>query len=257
MITDPWFYAVAIPAVLLMGLSKGGGFAGVGIVGLPLMSLVIPPLQAVTIILPILMVQDIVGVWAFRKDFSAESLKILIPASCVGMTIGYFTAATVSNAGVMIMVGTIAIVFVVYSLLGGAARRTEPAPQNLIKGSFWSTVSAFTSFIANAGAPPFQVYMIPLKLPPKIFAGTAAMYFAFLNYVKFFAFMHLGQVTMPNLATSAVLFPLAIAATFVGLWTVSRIDLKAFYRIVYVLTFLIGIRLVWAGLQALDLTAKL
>lgn len=253
MITDPWFYAVAIPAVLLMGLSKGGGFAGVGIVGLPLMSLVIPPLQAVTIILPILMVQDIVGVWAFRKSFSTETLKILIPASCVGMTIGYFTAASVSNASVMILVGVIAIVFVAFSLLGGAAKRTEPAPQNWIKGSFWSIVSAFTSFIANAGAPPFQVYMIPLKLPPKLFAGTAAMYFAFLNYVKFFAFMHLGMVTVPNLSTSAVLVPLAIGATFIGLWTVSRINLKSFYQIVYVLTFLIGLRLVWGGLRALGL----
>lgn len=253
MITDPWFYAVALPAVLLMGLSKGGGFAGVGIVGLPLMSLVIPPLQAVTIILPILMVQDIVGVWAFRKDFSAETLKILIPASCIGMTIGYFTAASVSNASVMILVGVIAITFVVFSLAGGAAKRDTPAPQNWIKGSFWSTLSAFTSFIANAGAPPFQVYMIPLKLPPKLFAGTAAMYFAFLNYVKFFAFMHLGQVTVPNLTTSAVLAPLAIGATFIGLWTVSRINLKVFYRIVYVLTFLIGVRLVWGGLQSLGL----
>ena len=45
MITHAGFYLAAIPAVTLMGLSKGG-FAGIGMLGLPLMALAIPPVQA-------------------------------------------------------------------------------------------------------------------------------------------------------------------------------------------------------------------
>ncbi|MDP4594061.1 MAG: sulfite exporter TauE/SafE family protein [Beijerinckiaceae bacterium] len=250
MITDFTFYMVAIPAVLLMGLGKGG-FAGVGILGLPLLSLVIPPLQAIAIILPILMVQDIVSVWAFRKDFSRINLLILMPGSALGMIIGYFTAATVSDAGVMIMVGVISVIFVAHSLLRRSAKDMAPAEPSWVKGNFWGTFSGFTSFIANAGAPPYQVYMIPLKLPPKEFAGTGALYFAILNYIKFFAFMHLGQVSAPNLATSAALFPLAIVATMGGVWLVKRMPLQAFYRIIYALTLAIGLRLIWSGLRAL------
>lgn len=250
MITDPVFYYVAIPAVLLMGLGKGG-FAGVGILGLPLLALVIPPLQAVAIILPILMVQDIVGVWAFRKDFSRINLKILMPGSCLGMIVGYFTAANVSDAGVLIMVGLIAIIFVAYSILRRSDKSSMPQDASWGKGSFWGTIAGFTSFIANAGAPPYQVYMIPLKLPPKEFAGTGAMYFALLNYIKFFAFMHLGQVSAPNLATSAVLFPLAIIATIGGVWLVKRVPLLVFYRITYALTAIVGLKLIWDGLRAL------
>jgi len=246
MITDFWFFVVAIPAVLLMGLGKGG-FAGTGVLALPLMALVIPPIQAITIILPILMVQDIVSLWAFRNDYSARSLKILFPGGALGMVAGYFTAATVSNGGVLVLVGIISVAFVVHSVAGRSARALAPAQASWGTGSFWATVSGFSSFIANAGGPPFQVFMVPQKLPPKIYAGTSAIFFAVLNYIKFFAFMHLGWVSLPNLATSAVLFPLAIAATIGGVWLLKRVPLQIFYRIIYALTFLVGVKLIWDG----------
>ena len=250
MISDPAFYIVAIPAVLLMGLGKGG-FAGIGILALPLLSLVIPPIQAIVIILPILMVQDIVSLWAFRKDYSARSLKILFPGGAVGMVAGYFTAARVSNGGVLVLVGLISVVFVVYSLFGRAGRAATMKPATWGKGSLWATLSGYTSFIANAGGPPFQVFMVPQRLPPAIYAGTGAIFFAVLNYTKFFAFIHLGQVSQPNLATSAVLFPLAIAATMFGVWLVRRVPLQPFYRIIYAATFVLGVKLMWDGGTAL------
>jgi uncharacterized protein len=246
MITDWTFYAVAIPAVLLMGLGKGG-FAGVGVIALPIMALAISPLLAIAIILPILMVQDIVSVWAFRKDFSRRTLWLLTPGSALGMIVGYFAAARVSDAGVLILVGVISVVFVIYSLAKRQAADAPPQTLGWTKATFWSGLSGFTSFIANAGAPPYQVAVVPLKLPPKVFAGTGAMYFAFLNYVKFFAFLHLGQISLPTLKTSVVLFPLAIASTFVGVWLVKRIPLAIFYRIIYALTFTIGVKLMWDG----------
>ncbi|MCC2098414.1 MAG: sulfite exporter TauE/SafE family protein [Hyphomicrobiales bacterium] len=250
MITDFWFYVVAVPAVLLMGLGKGG-FAGTGVLALPLMALVIPPIQAITIILPILMVQDIVSLWAFRNDYSSRSLKILFPGGALGMIAGYFTAATVSNGGVLVMVGIISVVFVIHSVAGQAARALAPAQATWGAGSFWATISGFTSFIANAGGPPFQVFMVPQKLPPKIYAGTSAIFFAVLNYIKFFAFMHLGWVSMPNLTTSAVLFPLAIAATIGGVWLLKRVPLPTFYRIIYALTLIVGVKLIWDGARVL------
>jgi len=246
MITDWIFYAAAIPAVMLMGLGKGG-FAGVGVIALPILSLAISPLLAIAIILPILMVQDIVSVWAFRKDFSATTLIKLAPGSALGMIAGYFTAAVVSDHVVLIIVGVVAVLFVLYSILKPTKADAPPQQLHWPKATFWSSLSGFTSFIANAGAPPYQVAVIPLKLAPKIFAGTGAMYFAALNYIKFFAFLHLGQISFPTLATSAVLFPLAIVSTLMGVWLVKRITLETFYKVIYAITFLIGVKLIWDG----------
>ena len=243
---DWTFYAAAIPAVILMGLGKAG-FAGVGVIALPILSLVISPLLAIAIILPILMVQDIVSVWAFRKDFSVATLIKIAPGSALGMIAGYFTAAVVSDYAVLIIVGVVAVLFVIYSVF--KPQKADAPPQQLRwpKATFWSSLSGFTSFIANAGAPPYQVAVIPLKLPPKIYAGTGAMYFAAMNYIKFFAFLHLGQITTPTLSTSAGLFPLAIASTLGGVWVVKRVPLAIFYKITFVLTFLIGVKLIWDG----------
>jgi uncharacterized protein len=56
-IADPLFFLLAIVAVILLGLSKGG-FFGLGVMALPLMSLSVPPLQAAAIILPTVLAQD-------------------------------------------------------------------------------------------------------------------------------------------------------------------------------------------------------
>src|SRR6186713_3620704 len=92
MTTDPLFYAAAIPAVILLGLAKGG-FSGIGVLAVPLMTLVVSPVQAASITLPILIVQDAVSVWVFRREWDGRSLAILIPSSLVGIVLGYVLAA--------------------------------------------------------------------------------------------------------------------------------------------------------------------
>ena len=50
MVQDPLFYALAVPAVVLMGLAKGG-FSGVGAVSMPLLAMAISPVKAAAILL--------------------------------------------------------------------------------------------------------------------------------------------------------------------------------------------------------------
>src|SRR5918998_2198034 len=115
MITDPLFYAVAIPAVILVGLSKGG-VRGLGVLSLPLMALVISPVRAAAIMLPILIVQDSVAVWIYRRHWDARNLMILLPSAAVGVVLGYLLAEYVSDAGVALAVGLLSVGFAVRQL---------------------------------------------------------------------------------------------------------------------------------------------
>src|SRR5919112_3047075 len=108
MITEPLFYVAATPAVILLGLSKGG-FSGVGMLSLPLMALFISPVQAAAITLPILVVQDVVSVWAFRHSWDRRNVAILLPGALVGVLLGYLLAARVSESAVKLAVGTVGI----------------------------------------------------------------------------------------------------------------------------------------------------
>ena len=242
---NPSFYLIAVPAVLVLGLSKGG-FAGVGALAMPMLSLVIPPVQAAAITLPVLIVQDVVGVWAFRKSWDGYVLGWMVPGAGFGILGGYCFAASVSMAAVLVAVGGVSLVYGAWQLfrrwLGHLpVERRLPGWVGTIAG----VLSGFTSQIAHAGQPPFQLWVLPRKLPRDVLVGTTAIYFASLNWVKVPAYYALGQFSRGNLIASASLIPVAILSTFVGVWLVRRVDAERFYTAIYALMVLLGVMLLW------------
>jgi uncharacterized membrane protein YfcA len=244
------FYLVAAPAVIILGLSKGG-FTGLSSLAMPMMSLVISPVRAAAIVLPVLIVQDWVSVWAFRRDFSPRNLLILIPASIIGVAAGWLLAARVSEDAVRLAVGVISIAFVGYMLIRDRLGLAPVATPGVPAGLLWGSLAGFTSFISHAGSPPFQVYVMPQNLKPRVFAGTATMFFAAVNLIKLPPYLMLGQFSRQNLTVSALLIPVAVLSTFAGVWLVRRVAADRFYAIILVITFLIGVKLTYDALLAL------
>ena len=250
-ITDPLFYAAAIPAVTLLGLAKGG-FSGLGMLSLPLMALVVSPVQAAAITLPILIVQDVVSVWAYRYTWDRRNVVILIVGATSGILTGYLLAAQVSDAAIKLAVGLISIAFAVRRLvLERGGREPKATPADVPRGIFWGWVTGFTSMIAHAGGPPFQIYVMPQRLPRDVFVGTGAVVFALINWIKVPPYLALGQMTVENMATAGALFPVAIASTWAGVLLVRRFSGQLFYTAVYVLLVFVGAKLVYDGAQAL------
>ena len=249
MISDPGFYAIAVPAVLLVGLSKGGFLSGLTIVGVPLLALVIPPVQAAAVLLPVLIVMDAIGVVAYRREFDPINLKILVPAASLGIFIGWLTAAFVSESHVRLIVGLVALAFTLDYWLGIKPRGARPGPDP-VKGGFWGALTGFTSFVSHAGSPPFQMYMLPQRLPRRLYAGTAVMLFAIINLIKVPPYLLLGQFSAENLATAALLLPLAPLGMIFGIYLVRRVPEEPFYRIAYGCLFLVALKLVWDGGRA-------
>ena len=250
MSTDLLFYAVAIPAVILLGLAKGG-FSGIGVLAVPLMTLAVSPVQAASITLPILIVQDAISVWVFRKAWDGRSLAILTPSALVGIVLAYLLAAHVSTAAVELAVGLVSLLFGARQLqitLRGVAR---PRQSSDVMGVVWGTTSGFTSQIAHAGGIPFQIYMLPKRLDRDVLIGTSAIFFATMNWLKVPAYAALGQFTRGNMATSLALFPLAVVSTVVGAKIIRRVDPERFYVLIYVLLLLTGMKLSWDGATAL------
>jgi uncharacterized membrane protein YfcA len=250
MVTNPWFYAAAIPALLVNGISKGGFAGGLGILAVPLLSLTLPPSQAAGIVLPVLLLMDAVGVWAYRRAFDRATLLLLLPSALIGNALGYLTFSWFNDKLLGLMVGAIAVGFTLDMALHRGLE-APPRPRSLWKGTFWGTVSGFTSFVSHAGAPPLNVYLLPLRLEKKIYTGTTVMFFAFVNLTKVPTYFALGQLGPGNLLTALVLSPLAPAGMYLGLWLNGRMNPRWFFRIVYALVFGSGVKLVWDGIAAL------
>lgn len=249
--SEPSALLAGIVAVVLVGLSKGGLGGALALLGVPIMALAIPPVQAAGILLPILLVMDAISLWAWRGQYHAETLKRMLPGAAIGIGIGWLTAALVSDAMVRLIVGVLALAFSARWLLSGRTRRAAPRPQSTARASLWSTLAGYTSFVAHAGGPPFQVYAMPLRLDPRIYTGTSVIFFAVVNAIKVIPYAALGQFDTANLTAAAALLPLAVVATLGGAWVVKRMRAEVFYPVMYAMVVLVGLRLCWDGVSAL------
>jgi len=241
---DLGFMLAAGIAAFFVGMSKGG-VPMIGGLAVPTMALFMSPITAAGLLLPVYVVSDMFGVWAYRREFSGRNLAILIPASTLGIGIGWATASIVTEAVVMLIVGGVGIAFCLMRWLGGAGKAARPA--DVPRGIFWGAVSGFTSFVSHAGGPPYQMYVVPQKLPKMVYAGTTTLTFAVVNALKLVPYWALGQLNAGNLAVTALLIPVAVAATFVGVRLTRVLPEQLFYRLVVGALFLISLKLTWDG----------
>lgn len=247
LIADPYFYAVTIPAVLLLGVSKSGFGAGFGSLAVPVMALAVTVPQAAAILMPVLLVMDVMGMAAFRKDLDLRLLRFLLPFGLLGIVVGALLFKVLDAHTVAGVVGVFTLLFLAQRLLFPPQPDSAPPPRWL--GAILTTTSGFTSFIAHAGGPPINAYMIPLRLSPIRFTATMAFFFFFINLSKWLPYAWLGLLDMRNLATSLVLLPVAPVGVMIGVRLARRIRPQLFYRLVYIGMFLTGSKLVWDALH--------
>ncbi|SMY08203.1 sulfite exporter TauE/SafE family protein [Flavimaricola marinus] len=238
---------LAMLSVALVGLAKGGLGGAMAIMGMATLSLIVPPVQAAGILLPILLAMDAVSLWSWWKSWDVRLIRTMLPGALVGVAIGWATAAYVTDGVIRLIVGLIALLFIIRWVTAGKAARATAQPHNPVAAAIWSTISGYTSFVAHAGGPPYQIYTVPLRLPPKIFTGTSVAVFSIINFVKVIPYFALGQFDTQNLATSAALLPVALLATLAGVAIVKRLRAEVFYPIMYTMLFLLSVKLIWDG----------
>ena len=235
LITDWQFYAAAIPAVLLLGLSKSGFGAGFGSLAVPIMALIVTVPQAAAILMPILFVMDVMGLAAYRGKWDAKLLRFLIPMGLLGTVIGTLSFRLLDARVVAGIVGVATLVFLAQRLLFPPRADSKPPPK--WAGALLTTASGFTSFVAHAGGPPVNAYVL-------------TVFFFVLNLSKWIPYGWLGLLDLRNMATSLALLPFAPIGVIAGVKLAHRIEPKLFYRLVYLGMFLTGLKLVWDGFVA-------
>lgn len=209
----------------------------------PILSLVMSPINAAVLLLPIYILSDVVGVWLYRKEFSVDNLKVLIPAGILGVGIGWATASMVSDEMVSLMIGLMGLAFCLNQWLSTGST-TNAKPASLSRGVLWGTLSGFTSFVSHAGSPPYQIYVLPQKLPKMVFAGTTTIVFTAVNLAKVVPYSSLHPYTQESLQVAGLLLPAAILGTVIGQYLVTCLPEKTFFKAVQIALFIICLRLV-------------
>jgi uncharacterized membrane protein YfcA len=243
------FWVLAVLAAMLVGASKGG-VPIVGMLGVPLLAVAISPVTAAGLLLPIYVVSDIFGLYAYRHSFNQRVLIIVVAGATFGIGLGWATAGLVSEAAVTLVVGLIGVAFALNLLM----RRNQDVPAKPAKvgpGLFWGAVTGFTSFVSHSGAPPYQVYTLPLKMDKAMFAGTTTVAFTFINAIKLIPYYALGQLNAANLKVAAILAIPSIVAVFLGVKLVRILPEQLFFKIITWALLGVSLHLIWKGFSGL------
>ena len=199
--------------------------------------------QAAAILMPVLLLVDLLGLAAFRRNFDRGLLKFLIPFGLIGTAVGALLF-TVLNAHVVAgIVGGCTLLFLAQRLVFPPRANSPPPPK--WAGALLTLTAGFTSFVAHAGGPPLNAYVIPMRLTPLVFTATMAMFYFVINLSKWVPYAWLGLLNIQNMSTSLVLLPIAPIGVWIGIRIAKRINPLLFYRLIYTGMFLTGTKLLW------------
>jgi len=249
MILDTEFFILAAIATFFVGASKGG-LPLIGMLGVPVMALQISPVVAAGLLLPIYIISDMYGLWIYRHNYDLRNIKILVPAAAIGIGVGWATASITSDAMVTILVGVIGLAYCIDAILK-AGRNLPPKPADVPRGIFWGSLAGFTSFVSHAGAPPYQMYVLPQRLEKMVYAGTSTIIFAIINLMKLPPYWFLGQVNVASVETALYLSPIAILGAYIGFRLTKIIPQGAFFRFVEFALFIVSVKLIYDGVIGL------
>ncbi len=242
------FWIAGILGAVLTGLGKGG-LPVVGALTVPLMSLAMPAPVAAGLMLPVYIVSDWFGLWAYRREYDRRVLGIAVCGMTLGVVLGYFTFAVVPEAWINGVIGVVGAAFAL-NLLVKRNVVSDPRPALVAPGLFWTAIAGFTSFISHTGGPPYQVWTLPLGMKKAVFAGTSTIAFAYVNMLKLPFYWQLGQVNPGSLKVAAMLAPVAVLAVFGGVKLVRILPEKLFFQLVVWTLLAISLTLIWGAIAA-------
>jgi uncharacterized membrane protein YfcA len=244
-VNDPAFLIAAVIAASCVGLGKGG-LPVVAMLSVPILALFISPIAAAGLLLPVYIISDVFGLWAYRREFDRKVLIIMIVAMTLGVGLGWATARVVDEAVVTLVVGLIGASFALNLLLRRGATGPKKEP-HWPGGLFWGTIAGFTSFVSHAGGPPYQVWTLPLRLTKAVFVGTQVIAFAYVNALKLIPYAALGQLSFDNLKFAALLSVPASASVFLGVYLVRIVPEALFFKVVTWALLGVSLKLIYDG----------
>ncbi len=249
MLQDPFFYFAAVPAVLLLGISKGGFGGGLGGFSLPLLLLVMPPVQAAAVMLPLLCLADFTGLKAYFGKWDWTNLRIILPGALLGTVLGWWAFDVFKSNHILLLIGLISVAYALLNIVRRSSAARQARAAGRVRGWFWSAVSGFTSFVSHAGGPPLQIYLLPQRLDKEVYIATTNIFFLLINLIKLPPYYWLGQFSLDNLWLCLVLAPWVPLGVYLGVYLQRRVDARTFYGLLQFFLLITGLWLVFKGLQ--------
>lgn len=253
----PWVYYVCVGAsVLITGISKSGFGGGIGIVAIPIMSLVMGPKQMLGVQLPLLVACDALSNLHHLRNWEWRLLRPLLWGALIGVLLGsgVFWAIKDSNPArvqqaLSLLIGAICLAFVLLQAWGLTGRRIPTLPSHPASSLAVGTTAGFVSTLSHGAGPVVTLYLLQEKLQRQILVGTQVFYFLLVNSAKVPTYVALDLINASTLRDSVWFIPLIPVGTLAGAWMNKRVPEKPFAAILYVAAAVTAAHMIWNGLR--------
>jgi uncharacterized membrane protein YfcA len=253
MLADPLFYLVGLPTVFVMAVSKGAFGGGLAIIGVPMLSLVMSPIEAAIVVAPLVSFMDVFALKSFGpKTWSKPDLAWLVPGLLAGIAVGYAFFALVDARFVALGIGLITVAFAADYFLRVMHKPHSEKPVSPVLGLIAGTASGFTTFVAHAGGPPAQMYLLRRGLTKTLYAGTNLALFTLGNFVKLFPYAVLAWAEPQTMLWALLLAPTVPAGVWAGKWLHDRLEQRRLFFWCYVLLTLAAAKLLFDAARSLS-----
>ncbi|MGC3939153.1 sulfite exporter TauE/SafE family protein [Roseobacter sp. EG26] len=249
LVLDWVFFAVAGPAVVFAGISKGGFGSGAAFAAASVLALVIEPGQALGVMLPLLMLIDLSTLRPYWRKWDGRAAVLLILGGLPGVALGTALYRIAEPDVFRVLIGAISVGFVLWQLSvkrGWVKMGNHKLPN--WAGALAGAVAGFTSFVSHAGGPPAAVYLLSRKVSKTQYQATTVLVFWVINIAKFVPYAFLGMFTLQTATANLVLAPFALFGAWLGVRAHYMVPERLFFALTYVLLSLTGIKLIWDGL---------
>ncbi|MFC2970367.1 sulfite exporter TauE/SafE family protein [Acidimangrovimonas pyrenivorans] len=246
---DLTFFALAIPAVVFAGISKGGFGSGAAFAATPILALILTPGQALGLMLPLLMVMDISTLRPYWRRWDSAAARLLILGAVPGIALAAALYHLTNPDVFRLLIGALALGFVAFQLAGRSgllklSRRPVGPLYGLVSGS----IAGFTSFVSNAGGPPAAIYLLRRGIGKTTYQATTVLVFWVVNILKFLPFLYLGIFSRDTVTADILLAPFAVLGAWLGVKAHHRVPERAFFALTYILLACTGAKLIWDAL---------
>ena len=246
---DAGLIAVAIPAVLFAGISKGGFGSGAAFASTLILALVLAPGTALGLMLPLLMLIDLATLRPYWRQWSWPDVRRLVLGGLPGVALGAALYRAADADLLRLLIGTIALVFVAWRLaLAGGLLRTRARAFAPWVGVGTGAVAGFTSFVSHSGGPPVAMYLLSQGLGKTAYQATSVLTFWAINIFKAVPYGVLGIFTAETLLADLLLAPFALLGAWAGVRAHHRIPERVSVAIAYTLLTATGSKLIWDAL---------
>ena len=241
-------FLIAFTGVFIIAFMKGAFGGGFGVIGIPLLSLIMDPLSAGALLAPLFVGMDLVALRYWKPStWSMPDLIVLVPALVVGIGLGFAGLRLIDHRLVAIIMALISILFAALWLRGGG--KVVVRPRSTPRAAIAGLASGVTTMVAHSGGPPLAMYLLPLGMTKELYAGTTSLFFTVGNALKAVPWLVLAKPSQLLWTLMVVCLPAIPLGVWLGWKLQQHLDQRQLYRTCYGLLVVTALKLLWDGVR--------